>query len=219
MKIYFSCHFMGFSVDISSTEIRYLHLPFILCWYWMICEAALQLDRNLNSCHGICRFKLQKQHSCAWSHCTILLHLLLLHDIWSLAISRHKNFIPTGWWRRKYLWNISHFGGKSLQLIWTFIIKRRFILSISRLHSIDGWPHSAIETVIFLSQWMGCMGYNVSVHIVQLQQRDEIPFSPYVVKNKSQSQSYRVNSPYRLTTQWDCDCDFYRNKWITWHTM
>ena len=65
---------------------------------------------------------------------------------------------------------------------------------------IKGSSHGAIATVIFLSRYMGCTGFNIGVHMVQLRQLHYIPKSRLVVRNKSLSQSQSCEQPLNHVT-------------------
>ena len=50
----------------------------------------------------------------------------------------------------------------------------------------------------FLSQQIGCMGFNITVQMVWLQQWHQIPCNLLAALNKAQSQSGSVNGPLHL---------------------
>ena len=60
--------------------------------------------------------------------------------------------------------------------------------------------HDQIASAIYFSQLMGCMGFNIVVTITPFEHLHWIPFNPFIVIKKMQSQSHCVNSPLKYIT-------------------
>ena len=95
--------------------------------------------------------------------------------------------------RKEWILSILYINISGITLTLKFDVTQTQIQAL--MWTLEGCSHGTITIVIFLLQQMGCMGFNISVHTMRLQQQDKISNSPLVVRNKSQSKSHHVNGP------------------------
>ena len=80
--------------------------------------------------------------------------------------------------------------------------------------SLKAYSHGAIATATYLMQQMNCMEFNVSVHMVRLQQRYQAPYTP-LKKSLSRSQSWTGLKKWVVHTLQNKHCSVRKNPKIS----